>query len=111
MEIMKKTVYTHPEDWLSDSKGNTSHFVDTYCNSGDDVYIVSIGDNTATGNYKAISVTHVKSGTLNGVSAPTANIFRRYDGIKGLGSNVSFYVSQGSKITVYSTTFSDLEGL
>lgn len=111
VEIMKKTVYTHSEDWLSDAKGNTTNFANTYCNSGDDIYIVSIEENTATGNYKAVSVTQVKSGTLNNVNAPVANIFRRADGTKGLGTNVSYYVSQGAKITVYSTTFSALEGL
>ena len=102
-----KTVYTQSEAWTSDTKGNASNFANTYCNSGDGLYLAIITNNSATGNYKALSAM-VGRGTVNGVSLPDGRV-RRSNGNSSVATSTSFYISAGATITVWYCSKSQLE--
>ena len=87
--------YTHPEDWTSDTLGNSSNFVNTYLNNGNGFYTAVITNNGSTGYYG-------KSAWLNrNIVYPgdTGGFMRNnYTGI--IASNSSFYIRQGANIVV-----------
>lgn len=95
---IEKTVYTHAQDWLSDSTGNTEAFKKTYFTKGAGMYYVTIENNNATGNYKAVSAI-----------AATGNMLTEDDYIFGrLGGNVyhggvswSYYITAGAIVSVW----------
>ena len=101
-----KTVYTQSTAWTTDSNGNAQNFANTYCNSGDGVYLAVVKNNTAS-NYAAQSMI-VGRGSVNGVTLPLGHA-RRSNGNSSIVASTSFYVTAGATITVWYCSKSQLE--
>lgn len=108
--ISKVEEFTHPEDWVTDTKGNAQNFVDTYFTyqqSG--IYpfqIALIENNTVSGNYRANIAIYFRAARGN-----NATYFGRGTSLTWMSqvtTNVSFHISAGAKITVITLEHDDL---
>ena len=107
MELIK--TYTVPESWETDAKGNPVTIMQTVFTSEErnafdlnDYIVMKIENNTNSSNYKANWMI-VAARDNYGVCFRGTNTYRN------VGSNTSFYISNGATLKFYKGNINDIQ--